>query len=138
MKLITKHTDYAIRALMHLAKRPQAVVSASEISGAENIPDKFLKRLLSVLKKEKYVLSKEGKGGGVMLARDPKKILVSGVMKLFQGEFQVSACMFRKDICPNRGACVLRKKVKAIEGELEARFAKISVHSLINDKGAGK
>ncbi len=64
MNLISKKTDYAVRALMYLAREKDRVVPASEISKKENIPDKFLKRLLQVLLKKGYLTSKEGKGGG--------------------------------------------------------------------------
>ena len=131
MKLITKHTDYAIRALMHLAGREGAIVPASEISKSDNIPEKFLKRLLSTLKKNKYIITKEGKGGGVTLAKEPESILVSDIMRTFQGEFQISDCMFKKAMCPNRKTCVLRVNVRAIEKNLEKQFGKISIGSLL-------
>ena len=38
MKLITKNTDYAIRALMVLAKHKGEYVSAREIAGEEKLP----------------------------------------------------------------------------------------------------
>ena len=134
MKLITKKTDYAVRALMCLALEKERFVPASEISRKENIPDKFLKRLLQVLLKKGYLLSKEGKGGGVKLKKKPGEIKMLDLMRAFHGDFQISQCMFRKDICPNRKACVLRVKVKAIEKDLEKKFGKISILSLIKAK----
>jgi Rrf2 family protein len=136
MKLITKHTDYAIRALVHLAERGKSMVAASEISKSEGVPERFLKKLLGVLKKERYIWAKEGKGGGVGLEKDPGKIHVSDVMKLFQGDFKLSACMFRKDVCPNRKSCVLRGKMKVMERNMENEFKKITISSLVNRKGA--
>ena len=138
MKLITKHTDYAIRALMHLAGRKGEIVPVSEISKSDNIPEKFLKRLMSTLKINKYIHTKEGKGGGVTLAKEPERILVSDIMRIFQGEFQISDCMFKKDMCPNRKTCVLRVNVGLIEKNLEKQFRAITIGSLLRQsKGKG-
>lgn len=134
MNLISKKTDYAVRALMYLAREKDRVVPASEISKKENIPDKFLKRLLQVLLKKGYLTSKEGKGGGVILRKKPGEIKMLDIMRTFHGDFQISQCMFRKDICPNRKSCVLRAKVKVIEKDLENKFGEISILSLIAGK----
>jgi Rrf2 family transcriptional regulator, cysteine metabolism repressor len=134
MKLITKNTDYAVRALVHLANHPGGVIPASRIALEENIPEKFLRRLLRELIKKGYLVSKEGKGGGVALNKNPKDIRVIELMKIFQGDFQISQCMFRKDICPNRKSCVLRSKVREIEKGLEKKFGEISISSLFNAK----
>ncbi len=56
------------------------------------------------------------------------------IMRTFHGDFQISQCMFRKDICPNRKSCVLRAKVKVIEKDLENKFGEISILSLIAGK----
>jgi Rrf2 family transcriptional regulator, cysteine metabolism repressor len=134
LKLITKHTDYAIRALVHLAGRGGQTVAVSEIAQSENIPEKFLKRLMLTLKNNKYILTKEGKGGGVTLAKSPEKIFILDIMRLFQGEFQISDCMFKKDKCPNRRSCMLRGKVKAIEFNVVKQFREITISSLLNGK----
>lgn len=133
MKLVTKNTDYAVRALAHLARHPAEVIPASRIAAEENIPEKFLRRLLRELIKNGYLVAKEGKGGGVRLGKKPETIRVLDLMSVFQGDFQISECMFKKHICPNRRSCVLRAKVKVIEKNMEAQFAKITIASLANE-----
>jgi Rrf2 family protein len=134
MKLITKNTDYAVRALIQLAKEPGRYVSAAEISKRETIPVPFLKRLLQTLIKEKYLLSREGAAGGVRLNKRTDRIRIIDIMKLFQGEFRISECMFRKRICPNRATCVLRRRMRTIESNLIAEFAGITIATLLKDK----
>jgi Rrf2 family protein len=133
MKLLTKNTDYAVRALMQLATEPGRYLSATEIANREKIPAQFLKRLLQTLIRGKLLSSKEGVGGGVQLAKKPSAIRVIDVITLFQGEFQISACMFRKKVCPNRATCVLRRRVKAIEDRLVAEFEGITIQKLLED-----
>ena len=54
MKVLTKNTDYAIRALMVLAKDRNNFLSAKKISIGQNIPYQFLRRILQGLIKNGY------------------------------------------------------------------------------------
>ncbi|MHB9156176.1 MAG: RrF2 family transcriptional regulator [Endomicrobiales bacterium] len=140
MKLLTKHADYSLRALLHLAGRPGEFVPSGEIARQEGIPDRFLKRILQRLMKEGLLSSKEGVSGGVRLARAPAKIRMLDVIGIFQGPFELSACRFRKELCPNRPTCVIRRRIQGIEKKLFDEFGGITVAGLLKDKNhtAGK
>jgi Rrf2 family protein len=133
MRLITKETDYAIRAVVNLARRPGAFTSSAEISAQEQIPLPFLRRILQRLLKAGLVVSREGIAGGVSLKPRPEGIQILDVMKVFQGEVELSKCMFRRRLCANRGACVLRQRIKEIERSLTAQFADITIADLRGD-----
>ncbi|MFZ1945938.1 MAG: Rrf2 family transcriptional regulator [bacterium] len=131
MRLITKETDYAIRAVASLAARPGVYVSSAEISEKERIPLPFLRRILGRLLAAGLVVSREGAAGGVMLKGSPERIMVLDVMRTFQGPVELSACMFRKRLCANRGTCVLRKRIQEIERSVAAQFGDISIADLL-------
>jgi Rrf2 family protein len=131
MKVLTKSTDYAVRALIVLAKNKDKYVSARTISKEQEIPYQFLRRVLQVLIKNKMVISKEGIGGGFKIKKDPGKIKVSDIIISFQGKIELSECMFRKEVCCNRSTCVLRKEIKEIEKVVKERFDKVTIQKLI-------
>lgn len=133
MRLITKETDYAIRAVMNLARRPGRFVSSQEISAEDGIPLQFLRRILQRLLKAGLVTSQEGVTGGARLRADPKQIRVLDIMSVFQGKLALSECMFRKRICANRDTCILRRRIKQIEKSLEAQFAGVSIADLLRE-----
>jgi Rrf2 family protein len=133
MKVLTKHTDYAVRALISLGMKSGSWVSAKAVSGEQAIPYQFLRRILQELIKNGLVLSKEGAGGGVMLGKDPDTIRVKDVIEIFQGQVQVSECMFRKQLCSNRANCVLRHEIMRIEQLVNDEFSKVTVGKLIGD-----
>jgi Rrf2 family protein len=137
MRLITKETDYAIRAVAALARRPGAFVSSAEIAESEKIPLPFLRRILGQLLAADLVVSREGASGGVMLKSSPERIMVLDVMRAFQGPVELSACMFRKRLCANRGTCVLRKRIQEIERNVAAQFGDISIADLVGDGANG-
>jgi Rrf2 family protein len=133
MKVLNKHTDYAVRALITLGMNPGGRMSAKAISEAQSIPYQFLRRILQELIKNGLVSSKEGAGGGVALARDPDEIRVRDVIEIFQGRVQVSECMFRRQLCSNRANCVLRHEIMRIEQMVSDEFSKVTVGKLVAD-----
>jgi Rrf2 family protein len=133
MKVLTKHTDYAVRALISLGMKSDVWVSAKAVSEEQSIPYQFLRRILQDLIRSGLVVSKEGAGGGVMLGKDPDSIRVKDVIEIFQGKVQVSECMFRKQLCSNRANCVLRHEIMRIEQMVNDEFSKVTVGKLIDD-----
>jgi Rrf2 family transcriptional regulator, cysteine metabolism repressor len=133
MRLITKETDYAIRAVLYLAAHPDGLVSSAEMATAEKIPLQFLRRILRRLIEAELVASREGAAGGVSLRPRPENIRVLDIIRVFQGEIELSECMFRRKLCANRGTCVLRKRIKAGERMLACEFAGISIADLLRD-----
>ncbi len=135
MRLITKNTDYAIRALVNLAKNRNEFVSSRAIAKKEVIPLAYLRRILQILINEGIIISKEGVDGGVKLVKSPKSIQASDIMRIFQGEIGLSECLFRKKICPQRSGCALRIRIKKIEDKLKREFESISIAGLLKKAG---
>ena len=139
MRLLNKNTDYAVRALLHCAlDSEKRFLSSSEISKAQGIPLRFLRVLLQKLIKGGLLESREGKGGGVRLARRPEKITVLELMRLLQGELRVSECLFRRRMCPARSGCVLRHRLLSIESKLAGEFAAITIGGLAGELSGAK
>ncbi len=130
MKLLTKHTDYAVRALVVLLKNKKRFVSAREIARLEKIPYAFLRRVLRVLIKNKLIEAKEGVTGGVKASAGVASIKISDVINIFQGPMQLSDCMFRRRICHKRSACPLRNEIRKIERSVNQQFSKLTINHL--------
>ena len=133
MKLLTKNTDYAVRALIYLTRSGDRFVSSREISREDRIPLQYLRRILQILKKEGLVETREGVGGGARLRIAPEKIGVTRLINIFQGKIELAECMFRKQLCHNRQKCVLRKKLQFIEEKVDQELEEITVGSLVRD-----
>lgn len=130
MKLLTKDTDYAIRALLVLAGNQDQYVSARKISEVEKIPFSFMRKILLKLYKKGFVDSREGGKGGFKIKKKPSKISAADIIRSFQGNIQFSECMFRKKLCHKRRDCALRRNIKEIEALVEDKFKEITIKSL--------
>jgi Rrf2 family protein len=131
MKILTKDTDYAIRSLIVLSKNRDNFISAKQISKKENIPYHFLRGIFQKLIQHRLIESKEGVSGGVRIIKDPAKIRIIELISIFQGNFELSECMFRQKICPNRKTCVLREEIKRIEDIVGKEFGKLTIGKLL-------
>ena len=134
MKLITRNTDYAVRALCCIAEQKQEVISADQLVKSLKMPRPFLRKILQALNKEGLLNSSKGKGGGFALAVSPEKITLTNVMKIFQGPIKLNECTFKKKVCPNVKDCLLKKKIDEIEKEVILRLKAITLESLLINK----
>lgn len=133
MKLLTKNTDYAIRALLVLAGKDDSYISARDIALEQNIPYQYLRKILQQMIDNGLVVSREGGKGGFKIKKSPLKIKVTDIIELFQGDIVFSECMFRKQLCQNRATCVLRKNIQKIEKLVTKEFGAITIYSLLTE-----
>lgn len=131
MKLITRDTDYAIRALCYIAKQKEEVVSVTELVKKLKVPRPFLRKILQILNSKGVLESYKGLGGGFKLLRPPNKIFILDLIKVFQGPFSLNECLLKKRVCPNKKTCQLKKKIDDIEKYVLSKLKTISIDSLI-------
>ncbi len=92
--MLSKKSQYAIKALSYLASRQQeGPVLISEIAAKKKIPIKFLENILLELKKGGILESKKGKGGGYYYKIDPSTVKVSTVLRMINGPIAMLPCV---------------------------------------------
>jgi len=131
VKLITRNTDYAVRALCCMAKKKEEIVTVNQMVKYLEMPRPFLRKILQILNKEGFLNSCKGKGGGFSLALLPEKIFLIDLMKIFQGPVRLNECKFKKSDCPYISDCLLKKKIDEIEKEVIVKLKAITISSII-------
>lgn len=88
---ISARTDYALKALCHLAvlDPPDSAAKAEEIAAAQSVPRSFLDGILLDLRRAGLVESRRGPGGGHRLARPPYSITLADVVRVMEGPLAV-------------------------------------------------
>ncbi|SNY47367.1 transcriptional regulator, BadM/Rrf2 family [Orenia metallireducens] len=84
MKL-SRECEYAILALIDMAKDKENLIKINDIAERNGIPKKFLEQILLTLKRTGYVSSKRGIGGGYKLIKKANKITIAEIARLFDG-----------------------------------------------------
>jgi Rrf2 family protein len=105
---INRGSDFAIRLLAHLAAEGKETTSAAAAKKVD-VPLNHLAKLVQVLSRGGFVSTRKGKGGGLKLARDPRKINLAEVIEAVEGPMGLSDCLFDRKACRFSGKCKVRK-----------------------------
>lgn len=90
---ITRQADYALRAILFLAKlEPNERVSTSRIAEVQHIPSSFLAKIISQLSIAGLISTVRGARGGVSLAKPSNKISMLDVVEAIDGPILLNDC----------------------------------------------
>lgn len=83
---LTSKSEYALLALVYLARQPENVyVRVETIATEQAIPAQFLEQILLIMKRGKMLSSLKGHHGGYRLAKAPETITLAEVIRLIDG-----------------------------------------------------
>jgi Rrf2 family protein len=104
---LTKRTDYAIRACLHLAMEDHCPISGRRIAEQMSIPDRFLPQVMADLGRAGIVGAVNGKNGGYCLRRDPATLSLLELVEAVEGSGARHDCAVREAPCDGDPACAL-------------------------------
>lgn len=106
MKLTTRST-YGIRLLLDLALFGEAEpMPIKDIAGRHDISQKYLEKIVRLLKSAGYINSKCGVRGGHMLNKPPADITVGDVVRVLEGEEATPQPCVSGEICQAGSECL--------------------------------
>ena len=106
---ITRQADYAVRAVLHLARMGNTERAAtSSVAKEQNIPPSFLAKIISQLSIAGLLHTSRGARGGVTLARDPGEITLLEVVEAIDGPIQLNECVGNDGVCTFDDNCPIK------------------------------
>ena len=136
MLKINRQTDYAVRVVLALAKRGEAIrLSTAEIQREMLIPPALMTRIVAQLAREGLVNTYPGRDGGLMLPRPASQITLKDVVEAFEGPILLSECLQAKgeDDCPFRSNCPVRSKWGRVQVAMLREMASITFEDLVQE-----
>ena len=118
--MLSKKAKYAIKALLALAEHDgEEPVRIADLARDEQIPAKFLELILLDLRNQGILQSRKGKGGGYLLARDPRDIYLGQIVRMFDGPLAPVPCASQTGYvrcadCRNEEVCGVRLAMKEV------------------------
>jgi Rrf2 family protein len=82
----SKKSEYALRALVSMAKQPTGLHTIPKISSDAGIPPKFLEQILLSLRQGGLLESRRGANGGYLFQRPPRSIALAEVVQIVEGK----------------------------------------------------
>ncbi len=120
---ITRQADYAVRAVLYLARmEPNQRAATSQVAQEQRIPPSFLAKIISQLSIAGLLHTSRGARGGVTLAREPKEITLLEVIEAIDGPIMLNECVGDSSTCTFDEDCPLRPVWCEAQNELIARL----------------
>jgi Rrf2 family protein len=121
---LTRRGDYAVRAMLALATRPDVEpLPVREIAASMDIPVGFLPRVMAELARAGLVTSTVGRSGGYVLARPASRISLLEIIEAIEGESRRQRCVLRGGPCGLDGQCQVHDAFFAAQDAMLQRFA---------------
>ncbi len=128
---ITRQADYALRAMLYLARlEPNQRAATSQIAEEMEIPPSFLAKIISQLSIAGLIHTSRGARGGVSLARKPEAISLLDVVEAIDGPISLNECVSDPSVCSFGDNCPIHEvwceaKAELVHKLREATFDKL-------------
>ena len=134
---ITRQADYAVRAVLHLARmNGNQRAATSQVAKEQHIPPSFLAKIISQLSIAGLLHTSRGARGGVTLARDPKDVSLLEVIEAIDGPIMLNECVGENSICTFDDDCPLRPVWCEAQEELVNRLKGTNFQQLLEQSKA--
>ncbi len=92
--MISTKGRYALRVMLDLAEQAEGVyIPLRDIAERQEISQKYLESIMTLLAKANLVDSLHGKGGGYRLNRPPEKYTLGSILKVTEGSLVPVSCL---------------------------------------------
>lgn len=132
MKISTKGR-YALRLMLDIALHDsEKPVRIKEIAERQQVSDKYLEQIVSVLNKAGFVRSIRGPQGGYRLARKPETYTIGSILRLTEGSLAPVSCLdYEENDCVRQDDCVTLEVWKRLDEAIKGVVDYITLANLL-------
>ena len=134
MLKLNKMTDYAVVCLGMLARKPEYIMSASQISKETGLKLYTVQKILkNILEKSDLLKTERGYHGGYTLKKNSKNITVTEIIEALDGPISLTSCVDKSDsFCQSSDICFLGGKWNRVNEIIRNSLNDISLDDLLN------
>ncbi len=127
--MLSRTTEYALRAATALAGRPERALLSRELAEITGVSTPYLKKVLRLLARSALVRSQPGPGGGFTLARAPERISLLDVIRAVEPIQRIERCPLR--LQSHTELCRLHRRIDDALASIETAFESTSLASVV-------
>lgn len=129
--IVSSKGRYALRVMQVLAQAEAgAYIPLKQIAQAEEISQKYLESIMSLLSKGGLVDASHGKNGGYRLNRSPSEYTVGAILRLTEGDLSPVGCSAE---CRRAGKCRNRPMWERLSRMIDEFFEGITLAQLMEE-----
>lgn len=119
--MISTKGRYALRLMLDIAlNQEEHPVRIKEIAARQEVSDKYLEQIVSVLNKAGAVKSIRGPHGGYRLAKSPENYTVGEILRMTEGSLAPVSCLeFEENDCPRKEECATLELWKKLDAAIK-------------------
>ena len=103
-----------------------------EIAEQEEISQKYLESIMTILSKAGFLQAVQGKGGGYRLSRNPSEYTVGSILKLTEGNLAPVSCTTHgPSACSRTGCCDTLPMWEKLDKLIDDYFESITLADLL-------
>ncbi len=130
---LTRGADYALRGMTFLARQDSLkYIRIREISDSEDIPEKFMRKLIHILNQKGYLESVRGKNGGIRLGIEADEITMLDIIEAVEGPMALNKCLKEPSECDFIDLCTMCSIWYEAQKELKAVLEKYTLKDIAN------
>ncbi len=105
--IVSTKGRYALRVMIDMAEQnPDERTPLKEIAERQEISQKYIEAIMTMLSKNGFVEAVHGKGGGYKLNKKPEEYKVGDILRLTEGSLSPVACLEKGAAeCPRKNTC---------------------------------
>ncbi|MBO8462562.1 MAG: Rrf2 family transcriptional regulator [Firmicutes bacterium] len=133
MKISTKGR-YAIRVMIDLAEHNTGeYITLMDIAERQEISEKYLESIVSILSKNGLLLSLRGKGGGYKLTKSPEEYTIREILILTEGSLEIISDLEKQgSTCKREDNSQTRKMWEGLSKLINNYLDTITIADLVN------
>jgi len=135
---ISAQEEYGLRCLVQLANlSPGESLTLPQIAEREGISTANAGKLMWLLNKAGFVQSTRGTKGGYLLARPPREIRLSEIIKVLDSDVVDNHCENYtgvRDACVHKGDCGIRPVIVGLHEIVENALSQITLSHLVGNE----
>ena len=121
--------------MLDLAEHSGEVIKLKEIAGRQNISEKYMEQIISILNKAGYVRSTRGAQGGYQLVKNPAEYTVGMVLRLTEGSLAPVECLNENALkCEREDICATVEVYKRIYDAINGVIDNFTIADLLDVK----
>lgn len=135
MKISTKGR-YALKIMIDLAMNDNGgYIPLKDIALRQEVSNKYLEQIISILNKAGYLNSTRGNTGGYKLARKPEEYRIGDILRLAEGDLAPIMCLADKDNkCTKQDQCITLSFWKGLDDVIEKYVDSKTLADIVNVK----
>ncbi|MCK5703464.1 MAG: Rrf2 family transcriptional regulator [Cyclobacteriaceae bacterium] len=131
MKLNSK-IRYGVRTMIELAMNAgDSGMFQKNIAERQDIPLKYLDKIVSDLKSSGLIINVGGKRSGYILAKDARHITINDIYKAFEGRLSIIQCLNKNVNCCRNKKCASQDFWAYMNNEMEAIMSGKTLSDLV-------